>query len=88
MKAVAWFDSYTDKVFSERQLQIAVAQGEPTSTHLVGLCYQSELVRAHYELHDMVKKSKEMVQKSRDLICEIDSLREEIKSLQLIISHG
>lgn len=88
MKTVAWIDPYLGLVLTDRQLQTAVAQGEPTSTHLVGLCYQSDLVEAYCELHDMVQKSKEMVQKSRDLICELESVREEIKSLQSLLING
>jgi len=88
MKTIAWIDPYLGMVLTDRQLQTAVARGEPTSMHLVGLCYQSDLVEAHCELADMVQKSKEMVQKSRDLICEIESVREEINSLKLLLGHG
>ena len=88
MRTVAWFDRHMDRVFTDRQLQIAVAEGETVSMNLVALCYQSDLIEAHRELADMVRKSKEMVQKSCDLICEIESVREEINSLKLLIGHG
>lgn len=43
---------------------------------------------AHQALQDMLKKSQEMVQMSCDLICEVESLREEVNSLQLLVGHG
>jgi hypothetical protein len=48
----------------------------------------TNLAESHHSLQDMVQKSFEMVQKSRDLICEIESVREEINSLKLLVEHG
>jgi hypothetical protein len=88
MKAIAWFDPYKDRVLSNRQLETAVAEGETAFDHLVALCYQKDLVFAYQTIQDMTKKSAEMQQISENLICHVESLREEVKTLQLIVGHG